>query len=298
MTDSPTPSSESFAYEGYIIDAENAAEMARLMLQDHMLTEAMGGPFPEQEDLSQVHQILDIGCGPGGWLFEIVKQHPDIHGIGIDISELMVAYANSIAASEDLLQVQFRVMDATQGLQFPDNSFDLVNGRLLTGALLTQQWPYLLQECARITRSGGIIRWTEAEWGFTNSAAFDQLQCVMGYRALLRAGHSFSPHGRTVGTANVLRHLLQQAGYESIAYRAHALDYSAGTPFHKEYTQNCLVFHKLYQPFLVQMQVATQEELDFLYQQMEEDMQKEDFCAIDFFLTVWGRKPAAVSARK
>jgi hypothetical protein len=131
---------------------------------------------------------------------------------------------------------------------------------------------------------------TEAEWGFANSAAFEQLQCEIGYRALRRAGHSFSPHGRTVGTANVLRLLMQQAGYEVLGYRAHAVDDSAGTELHDSNVQNYLVFHKLYQSFLLQMHVATQEELDSLYQQIEEDMQKDTFCAVDFFLTIWARK--------
>jgi len=52
MTENPDSSSRAQEYEGYLLDAENAAEMARLMLQDHMLTKAMGGPLLEQTDLS------------------------------------------------------------------------------------------------------------------------------------------------------------------------------------------------------------------------------------------------------
>ena len=63
-----------------------------------------------------------------------------------------------------------------------------------------------------------------------------------------------------------------------------------GTDLHQGNVQDHLVFHKLIQPFFVQMQVASQEELDHLYEQMEKEVQTEDFCAIDYFLTVWGRK--------
>jgi hypothetical protein len=73
----------------------------------------------------------------------------------------------------------------------------------------------------------------------------------------------------------MLRFLLQQAGCQQLHYQAHAVDYSYGTEAHESNVQNMLVFHKLYQAFLIQM---------------EKDMQAEDFCAIDFFLTVWGRK--------
>lgn len=38
MTDTVDSSSDNHAHEGYIVDAENAAEMARLMRQDHLLT--------------------------------------------------------------------------------------------------------------------------------------------------------------------------------------------------------------------------------------------------------------------
>ncbi len=290
MTDRADTSSGRADYQGYVLDAENAAEMARLMLQDRLLTQAMGGVLPEQGDLSNVYRVLDIGCGPGGWLLDLVVQHAHIQGVGIDISRLMMEYANNLTATQGLATLQFRVMDATGPLDFPDHTFDLVNGRLLTGVLSTQQWPSLLQECMRITRPGGILRFTEAEYGFTNSPAFDLLQGKMGSLALYRAGHSFSPHARTVGTTNMLRFLLRQAGCQQLQYQAHAIDYSSGTEAHESNVQNMLIFHKLYQPFLVQMQVASQEELQRLYEHMEEEVQAEDFCAVDYFLTVWGRK--------
>lgn len=138
-------------------------------------------------------------------------------------------------------------------------------------------------------RPGGIIRITEAEWGFTNSMALDEL-FRLGAIGLNRGGHSFSPQGRNVGTSTVLRLLLHQAGFQNIQNRAHALDYSAGTEAHESNIQNLLVFHKLVQPFLVQMQIAKQEQLERLHEQMAEEFQKEDFCGIDYFLTVWGQK--------
>ena len=88
----------------------------------------------------------------------------------------------------------------------------------------------------------------------------------------------------------MLRSLMQQAGYEVMGYRAHAVDYSAGAPQHESNIQNMLVVYKQLQPFCVQMGLSTQEELDRLYAQMEADMHAEDFCAIDYLLTVWGRR--------
>jgi SAM-dependent methyltransferase len=237
-----------------------------------------------------VHQVLDIGCGPGGWLFDVVERSAHFHGVGIDISQLMVEYASSQAVSLGLSNLSFRVMDATKPLDFPDNTFDLINGRILIGFLSTQQWPQLLSECSRITKPGGILRLTEAEWGFTTSPALDK-HMEINALALHRAGMTFSPRGRTFGTTPALRRLIQQAGYHLMGQRAYEVDYSTGTPIHQNYTQNILVLSKMLEAFFVQMQLTTQAELEALSTQMEEEMSREDFCALDYYLTVWGRKP-------
>src|SRR6266849_7474429 len=125
--------------------------MALLMVQDRVINQAMGGVLPEQTDLSQIYHVLDIACGPGGWLLDVVTQYPHMHGVGIDISHLMIEYARSLALSQNIPQLQFRVMDATKPLDFPDNSFDLVNGRIITGFMSRQHWAALLSVCYRIT---------------------------------------------------------------------------------------------------------------------------------------------------
>jgi ubiquinone/menaquinone biosynthesis C-methylase UbiE len=289
MADPPNSEHSQQGHEGYVVDAENAAEMARLVVLQQVLTKAMGGVLAEQSDLSQVRDVLDIACGPGAWVLDVAQQYPDMHLVGIDISQLMIEYANDLAKSQGVAQVRFQVMDATKPLLFPDASFDLVNGRILTGFLTREQWSQLLAECSRITRTGGILRLTEGEWGFTNSVAFDKLMEISN-RAMALTSHSFSPRGRTIGTANVLRLLMQQAGYEVLGYRAHAVDYSAGTELHDGNIQNFLVFQKLLQPLLVQMQLTTQEELDRLYEQFEQEVFAPTFCGVDYYLTVWGRK--------
>lgn len=286
-----TPDEDVTASTQYVIDAENAAEMARLIIQDRLLTTAMGGPFAEQQDLSHLHRVLDIACGPGGWLLDVASHFSHIQGVGIDISQLMIAYATNLAHTQKLPNVRFLVMDATGPLTFPDEAFDLVNGRILTGFLSRAGWGAILQECQRITRPGGILRLTEPEFGFTNSAALDALTGLTA-EALRRSGHSFSPNGRTFGTTPLLRWLLQQAGYGSIEQRASVVDYSAGTALYESNVQNLLVVYQLLQPFLVQTQVASLSEVQALYQQMEQEVQHADFCGLDYYLTVWGTKEA------
>ncbi len=253
----------------YFIDAENAAEMARLTRQDRFLTEAMDGLFSERSDIASMHSILDLGCG---------------------LSELMVNYAQARAHSQGLDNASFKVMDLTGPLDFADASFDLVNGRLI--AFLTpQQWASLLGECMRVVRPGGVIRLTENDVITTNLAT-DQMFNLF-YLALTRAQQSFSPTGRVLGITSRLNYVLQKAGCTNIQHKAHVLDFSAGTPGHATFCQITSIFFTLMQPFLINTGVATQEEFERLHNQMEIEMNSENFCAVMFLLTAWGEKPQA-----
>ncbi len=274
----------------YFIDHESGAEMARLLDQDRLYTRGMGGFLSERSnDLTGFKHILDIGCGPGGWVQEIAFLYPEIEVEGIDISEQMIAYAQMQAKVQGLQNAHFRVMDMARPLDFADQCFDLVNGRLIA-FLPTTAWPGFMGECVRITRRGGIIRLTETELSVTTSAALDHLDSLLkaGLRA---AGQSFSPEGRHVGIIAMHAHFLHQAGCTNIGRKAHVLDYSAGTDYHQGFYDDWKVFFKLMQPFLIATQVTTQEEVDRLYEQMLIDMMQEDFCAVYLLVTTWGEKP-------
>src|SRR5689334_9476334 len=107
----------------YLHDAESVAEMGRLLAQDTLFTNAMGGVLPERTDLSALHHVLDIGCGPGGWAMRVAKQYPHLRVTGIDISPSMIAYAQVQAKREGVQNVTFAQMNALEPLSFPDASF-------------------------------------------------------------------------------------------------------------------------------------------------------------------------------
>jgi len=275
----------------YVVDAENAADMARLMHQDRLFTKNMGGLFSEHFDLSNIHNILDIACGPGGWVIDVAHTYPEINVVGIDISRLTIEYARAQAKVQWLVNASFQVMDATKALDFADNSFDIVNARLLAAFMPSATWPRLVGECLRITRPGGIIRLTECEMCITNSFGFEKLN-GMSTRALQLAGQSFSPDGRNLGITPMLGHFLHDAGCINIQKKAHVIDFSAGTEAHLSQYQNTMVFFKLLQPFLIKMGITTQAEVDGLYQRALDEMMSDDFCGVWFYLTVWGEVPA------
>lgn len=276
--------------EVYVINAENAAEMARLSNQAGFVTQSLGGLLPQRISLSTVSTVLDIGCGPGEWTFKMATEHPHMQVTGIDISRLMMEYARVQAERQQIENIHFRVMDACQPLAFPDNSFDLIYARTIIGFMTTKAWPTLLDECQRILRPGGTICLTETDgMGITNSAALEQQNALLT-QAMRKSGQSFSPHGYTLGITPMLSRLLKDAHFQNIQEEAHSLNYSIGMPAHDGWYRDLRTAMKLLQPFLLKWQVSTQEELDILYEQALHELHTEDFCALLFFLTCWGSK--------
>src|SRR5436309_3170447 len=152
----------------FVEDRSSNPEMVRLIIQDETMTTAMGGPLAEQADPSIFHRVLDVGCGPGGWILEAARLYPEMSFVGIDISWRMIEYARAQAQARKLTDgVEFLVMDALQPLAFPDASFDLVNMRLSSSFMKVEDWPRVLHEFLRVTRSGGIVRVTDTKewWG-------------------------------------------------------------------------------------------------------------------------------------
>ena len=276
--------------QGYFIDAESATEMARQMNQDRLITKGMGGLFPERSDLSNIHRILDVACGPGGWVLDVAREYPQSEVVGVDVSKTMVEYARAQTSSHGFSNASFMVMNALESLDFPDNSFDLVNARLF-GFIPTAAWPKLMQEYMRVVRPGGVIRLTEFEGlGISNSLGFEKLIRIFA-QVLKIAGQNFSPDGQRIGIVTMLGGLLRDAGCQNIQQKAHVIDYSAGTEFHEGFRQDWMIAFKLARPGFVGTGVTTEEEFDQLYEQMLLDMLSNEFRAIMFLLTAWGEKP-------
>ena len=286
----PTPINPLENQSTYFINPEEAAETARLLLQDRSITKEMGGVFPASLDLPQVHMVLDMACGPGGWAIDVARAYPDMDVVGVDISEKMIRYAQAHARASGLDNASFQVMNILEPLTFPEDAFDFVNARLTSSFMPTRAWPNLLRESLRITRPGGVIRLTEAEWVFSNGSASEQFASLLTH-AMWLDGKSFSPDGKRFGATLMLGQFFRDAGLVNIQRQAYALEYSYGTEAHETWYQNIMIAYPLLLPFLLKMGVTTKEEFDRLYEQIGAEMQQPEFRALFFLLSVWGTKP-------
>jgi len=277
------------------LDLSSGAEVARQMRQDALIIQAMGGLFLEHPNLSQVDHVLDIACGPGEWALEMAFTYPEITVVGIDPNEHMVAYARAQAQVQGLQNVSFQVMDIAKPLQFSTNSFDIVNAHLIAPYLCCENWACAVKEFMRVVRPGGMLRLTECdEPGSSNSLAYETLKRLYG-RAFSRNGQSFHPFpdGPHMCITPLLQQFVREAGGMHVRQKVHILNYSAKERAFLSSYENLKVLYKLGQPFLLKMGVATQEQVDQLYEQMLIDMLSDDFCGLWYFLTVYAEKPAS-----
>jgi ubiquinone/menaquinone biosynthesis C-methylase UbiE len=271
----------------YIIDTESAAEMARLIDQSRCLNEAMGSLFPDTIDLSGIHTVLDVACGPGEWVQEVASMYPHITLLGIDISNLMIKFAAQRTRVQKLTNARFQVMDARTPLALENGAFDLVNARFMAAFLPRTDWSRVVHEFARLTRTGGTIVLTETDIfdkGSTNSPAIEELNDLCR-EAVYKAG-LYSSTGTLV--TSLMEQFLVEAGCRDIQKKWHTLDFSAGTAALPVIYSNLSFALKLVQPFLLKMVKTTQERLDELYEQGMQEMMRDDFRADTKLLTVWG----------
>jgi SAM-dependent methyltransferase len=279
----------------YVIDTESAAEMARMLDQDTLMTRALDGLLPEPvaSSFKQDGRLLDLGCGPGGWVQEVLYAFPEIEVVGVDISKTMIAYAQAQARVQHLEErVEFRVVDITAlPWDFPDASFDLVNARFMAGFLRREVWPQIVREALRVLKPGGYLVLAEPEWSTSNSAAGERL-ADMAVRSFHRAGLGFSIDGRSLGIIHQLDSLLRDTGGEQIGLSAHILNMTYGRDFYVAGTKNSLLAYHFMVDFFVKTGVASnRQEVVDLCQQYQADIYQETFCAAMIMARAWCCKP-------
>jgi ubiquinone/menaquinone biosynthesis C-methylase UbiE len=271
----------------FVEDRSSLDEMARLEVQDQMITTEMGGVLPELADPTMLRRVLDVGCGTGGWLMKTARAYPMIEKlVGTDISSKMIAHARAQAKALGLDErVDFQTMDALRMLEFPAASFNLVNQRLAASWLRTWEWKKILLEYQRVSRPGGIIRITESNFIFeSNSPALTKINALT-LEAFYRSGRLFTPSGN--GLISELVRLMTQCGIADVKSRVYTLVYRAGTETGQQFYEEALRSFRLFLPFY-QKWTRVPEDYKETCQQALEEIRHPDFVGTWTLLTAWG----------
>lgn len=273
----------------FVLDRTNKEELTRLLVQDQMLTRGMGGVLPEQPDPTQYHRILDVGCGPGGWLIETAQTYPMMTRLlGVDIGTRMIAYARAQAEAQQVNdRVEFHVMDVLRKLDIPDDYVDLVNMRMGGSFLRTWDWSGLLRELRRVTRVGGVIRIVESDVvGESNSPALNHLSRML-VQAFHQAGHFFTPDHN--GIISELPHLLKRFDVQNLQTHLHKLEFRAGTFEGQHFSEDMNHVFRTMAPFL-QKWGCLPDDYKAICQQARDEMERPNFVAVWSLFVVWGSK--------
>ena len=97
-------------------------------------------PFAKMVQMADIRAndfVLDVGTGTGLWAVDMGDRYPSCEIIGTDLSPTQVPYAPP--------NVRFEIDDCCSEWTYPENSFDLIHVRGLTGSV--GNWPKFYQEC-------------------------------------------------------------------------------------------------------------------------------------------------------
>jgi ubiquinone/menaquinone biosynthesis C-methylase UbiE len=288
----PDPPAEREQPSRAIVDPANAAEMARLMAFDDLIIDHLG-LFPPSIDDAQLHNVLDIACGPGAWSMQVAFQYPEVDILSLDRDPTLLRYAQAHARVQGLHNVSFEALEAMESIPscYDSPLFDLVQARFLsdfprfrTDFLASDRWASLLASSLRVLQPGGTLHLMETAFLDTNSASL-----ALMYDLLLRA---IAKRERVehVKVIPLLQRWVQSAGYEQIKERVYLIHCSAGERAYAGFFRQIKVAFKLLQPFLVQTEVITQQQADQLYQHVLIEMLSENFCAAWFIVGITVKK--------
>jgi ubiquinone/menaquinone biosynthesis C-methylase UbiE len=131
-------------------------------------------------------QMLEIGCGRGGFACWLAKNHPGLGLTAADFSRSAIRQGSTFAAEQGLNQIQWRMEDI-QAISVVDNSFDIVISCETVEHLPN---PALaLKELARVLKPGGTLVLTTPNYG----------NLIGAYRGYLRlTGRRFTEEGQPI----------------------------------------------------------------------------------------------------
>jgi ubiquinone/menaquinone biosynthesis C-methylase UbiE len=249
-----------------------------------------GKLYPDRIPVNTMERVLQLGCGTGDWLFDLAKQHPQLHIYGIEQDENVLQKAKARRNLGNQPQIELRLMDLTAPLPIPDNYIDLIHIR--SGALWLPPalWPALLQETARILKPGGWLFILEGDYFEVSSSAFMQLHYAM-IKAMMHMDRTMDHSGVTFGVGLRVPRMLMQAGFEEVAYDLNILDAGfMGGMAGRIYRAQIMNFISHAKPLVVQSGALSATAFDALMEQQQQELQDPDVCGWEMLISAYGRK--------
>jgi len=277
-----------------IVDPNSPTELARQGKLYQSILQYTGSTFPPQYDVHGVELILDLACGAGYWALDTAVAAHQSNVIGLENNPSLIQYARAQARGQRAKDVHFITVDLAtlvhedQENIFVANSFDLINGWLLSSRLSFATYPSLLSRCWDLLRPGGTLQLLEGVMGESSSPACAQMTAWYRQCICSAGGAPILP------SASSLAALLEKPSWFDVQQRLVTLPLVRELSSHELLKGNTLrstllVFFLLIKPFLLQHNIA-EEDFERVYQQARLDIQNPDFRGTWHLLQIWARK--------
>ena len=264
-------------YEG---DANLAA---RLFMHMHMfLYEQTGQLLPEEIDLSEVWNVLDAGCGLGGWALDMARAHQDMDIVGIDIDPQVLVLGRMDSKAWMLENVNFVEGDIHAMHEIEENAFDLVHARFMNPMVSSHSWHSILREFWRVCRPGGKMVWTETVDFTCNSEV-----CLRWFGLLQKA---ITYPDASPQTPHVMDMLLSDASWRHVRLVKLDLDLSTGGRAHTRIYRNLTYLLSVTQLYLTETGLISPDEIENIHQKLILDLYSDTFAASWSIVTAIGEK--------
>jgi SAM-dependent methyltransferase len=157
-------------------------------------------------------KVLDLASGVGNPALSIAAAvGPTGHVTATDLGPGMIAFAEELARSKALRNIEFRVVDV-ESLPFPDRSFDVVSCRF--GVMFFPEQVKAFRECRRVLKPGGRVSFVV--WGKSDQLFLTATIGILMKYVEAPAPDPDVPHAFMFGERGLLESRLQAAGFADV----------------------------------------------------------------------------------
>jgi SAM-dependent methyltransferase len=157
-------------------------------------------------------RVLDLASGVGNPALSIAEVvGPTGHVTATDLGPGMIAYAEELAKSKALRNIDFRVADA-ESLPFPDRSFDVVTCRF--GVMFFPEQIKAFRERRRVLKPGGRVAFVV--WGKREQLFLTATIGILMKYVEAPTPDPDAPHAFMFGERGLLESRLKAAGFADV----------------------------------------------------------------------------------
>ncbi|KAI8338824.1 S-adenosyl-L-methionine-dependent methyltransferase [Blakeslea trispora] len=171
---------------------------------------------PVEDMLKEGINVLDSGCGPATWTFEIGENYPRSRIYGVDAS---CVFPENVKPAN----VEFAIGNIAKRIPHEDCMFHYIHQRLLIMGLTDEDWTNALKEHYRILKPGGYIE--SVEVGITMQFSSPFLY-PLSFLFLKKNLIVTERRGVVLNIAYELKDRFAQAGFENIVQKVVSIPFN------------------------------------------------------------------------